>query len=95
MNETATAPGMNETTFKDPVCGMTVKPDSPHRYTYHDTEYHFCSAKCVAKFEADPEHYIEAAKPTDPVCGMKVDPARAREKGESSTTARTGCRAAR
>ncbi len=58
MTETAIAPETKETVFKDPVCGMTVKPESPHRYTYHDQEYHFCSAKCVAKFQADPETYL-------------------------------------
>jgi Cu+-exporting ATPase len=58
MTETAIAPETKETLFKDPVCGMTVKPDSPHRYTYHNQEYHFCSAKCVAKFQADPEKYL-------------------------------------
>ncbi len=29
---------------KDPVCGMTMKPESPHHYEYHGTEYRFCSA---------------------------------------------------
>ncbi len=44
--------------WKDPVCGMTVKPDSPHHYQYRGEEYHFCSAKCVTKFQADPEKYL-------------------------------------
>ena len=43
---------------KDPVCGMTVKPESPHRCAYHDVEYRFCSAKCLAKFQASPEAYL-------------------------------------
>jgi Cu+-exporting ATPase len=43
----------------DPVCGMTVKPDSPHRHEYQGTEYHFCSAKCLAKFQASPETYLQ------------------------------------
>jgi P-type Cu+ transporter len=43
---------------KDSVCGMTVKPESPHHYHYHGTEYRFCSAKCLAKFQADPESYL-------------------------------------
>src|SRR5512135_2761132 len=41
----------------DPVCGMTVKPDSPHRYAYRGIEYHFCSAKCLTKFQASPQDY--------------------------------------
>ncbi|MEO8331487.1 MAG: heavy metal translocating P-type ATPase [Gallionella sp.] len=50
----------------DPVCGMTVKPDSPHHFKYHDIEYHFCSAKCVAKFQASPETYLNP-RPVQPV----------------------------
>jgi len=42
----------------DPVCGMTVKPESQHHYEYHGTEYRFCSAKCLAKFQAAPEDYL-------------------------------------
>jgi Cu+-exporting ATPase len=37
-------------TLIDPVCGMTVKPDS------------VCSAKCLAKFEAEPQRYLHAAR---------------------------------
>ncbi|MDO8263810.1 MAG: heavy metal translocating P-type ATPase [Gallionella sp.] len=43
----------------DPVCGMTVKPESPHHCEYRGVEYHFCSAKCLAKFQALPETYLE------------------------------------
>src|SRR5262249_18085837 len=49
-------------THKDPVCGMTVSADSPHRATYHGKEYFFCCAGCRAKFEADPQKYL-APKP--------------------------------
>lgn len=42
----------------DPVCGMTVKPESPHRYKYRGVGYRFCSAKCLAKFQASPETYL-------------------------------------
>ncbi len=43
----------------DPVCGMTVKPESPHRWEYRGAEYRFCSAKCLAKFQASPEAYLK------------------------------------
>ena len=43
----------------DPVCGMTVKPESPHRHEYGGVEYRFCSAKCLAKFQASPETYLK------------------------------------
>ncbi len=42
----------------DPVCGMTVKPESPHHFEYHGVEYRFCSAKCLGKFQASPETYL-------------------------------------
>ena len=47
---------------KDPVCGMTVKPDSPHKAHHAGREIRFCSAKCLAKFEAEPQRYL-APKP--------------------------------
>ena len=46
---------------KDPVCGMTVKPDSVHGLDYAGRHYRFCSAKCLAKFEAEPQRYLQAA----------------------------------
>jgi Cu+-exporting ATPase len=45
----------------DPVCGMTVKPDSVHVFEHAGQTYHFCSAKCRAKFEAEPQRYLQAA----------------------------------
>ncbi len=45
--------------MKDPVCGMSVKPGSPHHYAYQGTEYHFCSAKCLTKFQSSPKEYLE------------------------------------
>ncbi|MBI5438110.1 MAG: heavy metal translocating P-type ATPase [Nitrosomonadales bacterium] len=42
----------------DPVCGMTVKPESLHRCEYHGVEYRFCSAKCLARFQASPADYL-------------------------------------
>jgi Cu+-exporting ATPase len=63
------------TTFLDPVCGMTVGADTPHRIELGKREYGFCSAPCLAKFSAHPEEYgaaRQAADFTDPVCGMTV-----------------------
>jgi Cu+-exporting ATPase len=46
-------------TIKDPVCGMTVDPETtPHHATHADRDYHFCSAGCRSKFQADPDHYL-------------------------------------
>jgi P-type Cu+ transporter len=41
----------------DPVCGMTVRDDSPHRVTDDGIEHRFCSERCAAKFRASPGHY--------------------------------------
>jgi Cu+-exporting ATPase len=57
----------------DPVCGMTVKPDSPHRAEHDGHTFRFCSASCLAKFRANPAGYAsstpgepEAARPRAP-----------------------------
>jgi len=51
--------------LKDPVCGMTPKPDTPHRHVHRGETYLFCSARCVEKFRAEPERYI-ASEPREP-----------------------------
>ncbi|MEI2789164.1 MAG: heavy metal translocating P-type ATPase [Steroidobacteraceae bacterium] len=50
----------------DPVCGMTVKPDSPHRTEHAGSEFRFCSAGCRTKFVTDPAKYL-APSPAEPV----------------------------
>ena len=52
----------------DPVCGMTVNPEtSKHRFDHDGTIYHFCSAGCRSKFAADPAKYLDkrATPPAD------------------------------
>jgi Cu+-exporting ATPase len=46
---------------------MEVDPAGPHRHAHAGRTYHFCSAHCLAKFEADPERSLsgDAAAPTD------------------------------
>jgi heavy metal translocating P-type ATPase len=46
---------------RDPVCGMEVKADTPHRLTHEDEQVLFCSAGCKAKFAADPAKYMSPA----------------------------------
>ncbi|MBR0967194.1 heavy metal translocating P-type ATPase [Bradyrhizobium diazoefficiens] len=47
----------------DPVCGMTVDPEtSKHRADHRGVTYHFCSAGCRTKFAAAPEQYLGKAK---------------------------------
>ena len=47
------------TTYKDPVCGMTVSPDTKLRHVHEGETYLFCSAKCLAKFQAAPADYLK------------------------------------
>jgi Cu+-exporting ATPase len=50
----------------DPVCGMRTDPlATPHRHSFRDQLYYFCSAGCRGKFAADPTKYLgsQAAPP--------------------------------
>ena len=47
--------------FIDPVCGMAVRPDGPHRHAHSGVEYRFCNSRCLAKFEAEPAKYLAPA----------------------------------
>jgi YHS domain-containing protein/uncharacterized membrane protein YraQ (UPF0718 family) len=44
----------------DPVCGMTVGPDSPYRTHHEGREYAFCGKGCADAFEAEPNRYAPA-----------------------------------
>jgi P-type Cu+ transporter len=50
----------------DPVCGMTVTEQSPHRHGYEGRTYFFCSEKCRARFAADPARYVAPAAEAPP-----------------------------
>src|SRR5215813_9424638 len=45
----------------DPVCGMTVKADSPHRYTFEGKEYLFCCGGCRRRFISAPKDFLSKA----------------------------------
>jgi Cu+-exporting ATPase len=55
-------------TVRDPVCGMSVDPQTtPHHTLHNGAFYHFCSARCRSRFAADPERYLAPhASPTAP-----------------------------
>jgi P-type Cu+ transporter len=48
--------------------------------------YSFCGESCAAKFTANPEAYLKPALAMDPVCHMKVDPAKAQANGTFNGT---------
>ncbi len=48
----------------DPVCGMTVSPDSRYRHVHGGQTYLFCSAHCLGKFQASPTDYVDTPPPS-------------------------------
>ena len=54
---------------KDPVCGMTVDPDSAKHTAEHEgARYYFCSSDCRTKFLAEPGRYLKPeARESEPV----------------------------
>jgi len=58
------------TTGRDPVCGMSVDmATAQHRLTHDHTDYAFCSARCLDRFQADPEKFLNPVPddtPADP-----------------------------
>ncbi len=48
--------------LKDPVCGMKVTAESPHHTEHAGQDVFFCSAKCQAKFIAEPDRYASDAQ---------------------------------
>ncbi|CAN5201394.1 heavy metal translocating P-type ATPase [soil metagenome] len=59
------APLPSSTELKDPVCGMLVTEQSPHKLAHEGRPYYFCSAKCQGKFAANPLQYLAPAPPAD------------------------------
>ncbi len=61
------APAASTAELKDPVCGMTVTEKSPHQAEHEERAYYFCSARCLAKFTAEPGRYADPTPPLPPV----------------------------
>ena len=61
--------------LKDPVCGMTVTAQSPHRSEHMGHSFLFCSTKCKAKFDASPMQYMTASTSAAPPGSNAVQPA--------------------
>lgn len=58
-----------EAANRDPVCGMTPNPATPHRSRHAGSEILFCSAGCKTKFDAAPERYAHAEPQASPASG--------------------------
>jgi Cu+-exporting ATPase len=46
--------------LKDPVCGMSVSPQSQFRFRHDGTEFFFCSARCRDRFAENPKSFLPA-----------------------------------
>ena len=69
-SETSSAPGSevpSPVEFIDPICGMRVKPDSPHRLLHAGVEYRFCCVGCLERFQRDPAAALANTPPTPAV----------------------------
>lgn len=52
-------PNQQQHQFVDPVCGMSVDPDTATAKTVHDgVEIYFCAQGCKKAFDAHPEKYM-------------------------------------
>lgn len=52
--------GVGNTDHMDPVCGMSLDPESGYGKMHDGRLYHFCSRDCLDKFEAEPARYAAA-----------------------------------
>ena len=53
---------------RDPVCGMTVDPvKTAHHAAHAGQTYHFCSARCLARFEAEPTRFLAVDATPEPM----------------------------
>jgi Cu+-exporting ATPase len=57
-NEKNRSPPTVEKPFTDPVCGMKVGPNPEREILYKRVVFHFCSAKCMAKFNSTPDAFL-------------------------------------
>src|SRR5262252_8686241 len=52
----------------DPVCHMRVMPETAAgKYDYKGKTYYFCNPRCLERFRANPEQFLEKAKPQVPL----------------------------
>jgi Cu+-exporting ATPase len=58
----------------DPVCHMNVMPETAAgKYEYKGKTYYFCSPRCLERFRAKPEQFLEKPKAETPTVGAVHD----------------------
>jgi YHS domain-containing protein len=45
-------------TSRDPICGMFVSTELPHRLRQGSETIYFCSPECLAQYQKDPTHVV-------------------------------------
>jgi Cu+-exporting ATPase len=60
--------------LRDPVCGMAVAPDGPHRHEHGGETYRFCSARCLERFRAAPERFLGDGTSDEPPAPAAAGP---------------------
>jgi Cu+-exporting ATPase len=51
---------------QDPVCGMTVDPGrTPHHAVHERRTFHFCGARCLERFRAEPGAFLAGTVPAN------------------------------
>src|SRR6266536_5666896 len=76
-NKMATTTITQQIDFKDPVCGMSVHPDSAAGSAdYEGKKFYFCSTHCLQKFREAPERFISDPVQVEkaPVVGLQHVP---------------------
>src|SRR2546425_8398387 len=77
------SPNRKRQTVADPVCGMTVDPESAAgSFDFEGETYYFCSLHCLEKFREDPERFLN--KPVQPLMIHPVGIGRERPQHPSS-----------
>jgi Cu+-exporting ATPase len=72
--------------LKDPVCGMSVSAESPHRYRHEGTEFLFCCHGCLEKFKAAPSKFLEKTEATPTLFSIgNLQPTEMRPSGAATT----------
>jgi Cu+-exporting ATPase len=55
---------VNQHGHLDPVCGMSVDPNSAAASaTFEGHSYFFCSKRCLEKFQSNPKQFVQTTKP--------------------------------
>jgi YHS domain-containing protein len=79
----------------DPVCGMNVDTEKGRSLEHAGQRYYFCSQRCVEKFSADPDKYLNPVAstpaPIAPSAGGYTLPEMRHGTGAGKRHAEAGC----